>query len=94
MTSCAFLGGKVRGNSQFGKVGEKTLTAIPILPDGGLDSNYDPITGELLKDRKKDPKSSIPSHGDVYATALALGGIDPKGKGRNERGPMKFIAKA
>jgi hypothetical protein len=94
VTSCAFLGGKVKGNRQYGKVGEQTLLALPIMPDGSLDPNYDPITGELLKERKKDPKSSIPSHGDVYATALYLSGIDPKGKGKNEREPLKFIARA
>ncbi|MHB8520122.1 MAG: hypothetical protein ACYDH9_05140 [Limisphaerales bacterium] len=94
VTSAAFLGPKVKGNTQFGGVGEKTLTAIPLMPDGGLDPNYDAVTGELLPDRKKDPKSSIPNHGDVYATALHLSGIDPKGRGRNQRGPLKFIAKA
>jgi len=94
VTSCAFLGGKVKGDSQYGQAGEKTLMAVPIMPDGGLDSNYDAVTGELRPDHKKDPKSSIPNHGDVYATALYLAGIDPKGKGRNERGPLTFIKKA
>lgn len=91
VTSCAFLGGPVRGDSQFGRVGEKTLLAIPIMPDGGLDPAYDPLTGELLPGKEKSPESSIPNHGDVYATALYLSGIDPKGRGRNERGPLKFI---
>jgi hypothetical protein len=94
VTSCAFLGGKVKGNTQYGQAGEKTLMAVPIMPDGGLDPNYDAVTGELRPDHKKDPKSSIPNHGDVYATALYLAGIDSKGKGRNERGPLTFIKKA
>jgi Protein of unknown function (DUF1501) len=94
VTSCAFLGGKVKGNTQYGQAGEKTLMAVPIMPDGGLDPNYDAVTGELRPDLKKDPKSSIPNHGDVYATALYLAGIDPKGKGKNERGPLTFIKKA
>ena len=94
VTSCAFLGGKVKGNTQYGQAGEKTLMAVPIMPDGGLDPNYDAVTGELRPDHKKDPKSSIPNHGDVYATALYLAGIDPKGKGKNERGPLTFIKKA
>ncbi|MEO8425862.1 MAG: DUF1501 domain-containing protein [Verrucomicrobiota bacterium] len=94
VTSCAFLGGKVKGNTQYGQVGEKTLMAVPIMPDGSLDPNYDAVTGELRPDHKKDGKSSIPNHGDVYATALYLAGIDPKGKGRNERGPLTFIKKA
>lgn len=93
VTSSAFLGGRVKGDSQYGRVGEKTLLAIPLMPDGGLDPAYDPLTGELMPGREKNPKSSIPNHGDVYATALYLSGINPKGKGRNERGPLKFIQK-
>jgi hypothetical protein len=91
VTSCAFLGGKVRGNAQYGQVGEATLMAIPILPDGSLDPNYDPVTGELLPDLQQHPDSFIPNHGDVYATALHLSGIDPKGKGRNDRPHLDFI---
>jgi hypothetical protein len=94
VTSCAFLGGKVRGDSQYGRVGEKTLMAIPIMPDGGMDPAYDPVSGELLAGKEKHPKSFIPNHGDVYATALQLSGIDPKGRGRNERAPLPFIKKA
>jgi hypothetical protein len=48
VTSCAFLGGKVKGDAQYGRVGEKTLMAIPILPDGGLDPAYDALSGVLL----------------------------------------------
>jgi len=94
VTSCAFLGGKVRGNSQFGNVGENTLMAIPIMPDGGLDPNFDPITGEPKPGREKAPESFIPNHGDAYATALHLSDIDPKGKGRNQRPAMQFIKRA
>lgn len=94
VTSCAFLGGQVKGGTQFGRVGEKTLTAIPLMPDGSLDPSYDATTGELRPGHEKSPKSSIPNHGDVYATALQLSGIDPKGKGRNQRGPLAFIAKS
>ncbi len=91
VTSAAFLGGKVRGDHQFGGIGERTLMAIPILPDGSLDPNYDPKSGELRPGKKAHPKSFIPNHGDVYATALALTGLDPKGRGRNERPAMEFI---
>lgn len=91
VTSCAFLGGSVQGNRQYGRVGEATLMAIPILPDGSLDPNYDPISGELLPGRQQHPKSFIPNHGDIYATALRLSGIDWRGKGRNERPPLEFI---
>jgi len=90
VTSCAFLGGNVKGHHQYGAAGEETLMAIPIMPDGTLDPNYE-LTGRLKKDRKKHPRSTIPNHGDVYATALHLSGIDPKGRGRNDRGPLVFV---
>ncbi|MFO0925108.1 MAG: DUF1501 domain-containing protein [Pirellulales bacterium] len=92
VTSCAFLGGKVRGNTQYGRVGEATLMAIPIMPDGQLDPAYDPTTGELRPEHSKHPESFIPNHGDVYATALLLSGIEPKGRGRNQRPPLSFVA--
>jgi hypothetical protein len=93
VTSAAFMGGKVKGDSQYGGIGENTLLAIPLMPDGSMDPAYDPNTGELKQGAQKDPKSFIPNHGDVYATALYLCDIDPKGRGRNERGPLKFIKK-
>lgn len=93
VTSCAFLGGQVKGNRQYGGVGEKTLLAIPLRPDGSLDPAFDPRTGERREGRTPDPRSAIPDHGDVYATALYLSGIDPKRKGRNERGPLTYIKK-
>jgi hypothetical protein len=64
---------------------------IPILPDGSLDPAYDPITGELKPGMKKNPQSFVPNHGHVYATALYLSDIDPKGKGRNQAPPLTFI---
>jgi hypothetical protein len=94
VTGAAFLGGKVKGNSQYGSVGEKTLLAIPLLPDGTMDPAFHPVTGELLPGRKPSDRARIPDHGDVYATALSLCDIDPKGHGRNERPPLTFIKKA
>ena len=94
VTSCAFLGGKVKGDRQYGTIGEKTLMAVPIMTDGGLDPNYDPQTGELKPGREKHRDSFIPNHGDVYATALHLSDINPKGRGRNQRPPLTFIKKA
>jgi len=94
VTSCAFLGGKVKGNQQYGTVGEETLMAVPLMPDGGMDPNYDPQTGKLRQDREKSRESFVPNHGDAYATALHLSDITPKGHGRNERPPMTFIKKA
>lgn len=94
VTSAAFLGGTVRGDTQFGRVGELTIMPIPIMPDGSLDGAYDPATGLLRPDQKKHEKSFVPNHGDVYATALHLAGINPRGRGRNERPPLEFIRKA
>jgi len=91
VTSCAFLGGQVKGHSQFGAAGNETLMPIPIMPDGSFDPAYDIQTGQLKKDRKKHERSYIPDHGDVYATALYLSDINPEGKGRNTRPPLKFI---
>ena len=85
VTSAAFLGGSVKGGTQFGGVGENTLMAIPLLPDGSMDPAYHPQTGELLPDRQKNPESFIPNHGDVYSTALYLNGIDPKCHSSNNR---------
>ena len=93
VTSCAFLGGNVKGNSQYGRIGEKTLMAIPILPDGSLDPAYDALTGELKPGASQHPQSFVPNHGDIYATALALSDIDPQGRGKNDRPALKFIAK-
>ncbi len=68
--------------------------AIPILPDGSLDPAYDPATGKLRDGREKNEKSFIPNHGDVYATALHLSDISPKGRGRNDRPPLTFVRRA
>ena len=61
------------------------------MPDGSLDPAYDPATGELKTGAKKSLLSSIPDHGDVYATALYLSDINPQGRGRNQRGPLRYI---
>lgn len=93
VTSAAFLGGTVAGNTQFGKVGERTLLPIPLLPNGALDPAYHPVTGEQIAGREKNPQSRVPNHGDVYATALHLSGVDPRGRGRNDRGPLRFVGR-
>ncbi len=91
VTSCAFLGGNVRGNAQYGRIGEATLMAIPIMPDGSLDPAFDPLTGQIRPEQSQHPESFIPNHGDVYSTALLLSGIDPKGRGLNERPALPFV---
>jgi hypothetical protein len=94
VTSAAFLGGKVKGDAQYGGIGERTLLAIPILPDGSMDPAFDPLTGEQIPGRTPSDKGFIPNHGDVYATALALCGIGPKDRtGRNDRPSLEFIKK-
>lgn len=94
VTSAAFLGPKVKGHAQYGGVGEKTLLAIPILPDGSMDPAFDPVTGEEIPGRTRSDKSWIPNHGDVYATALHLADIAKKDQtGRNDRAPLPFIKK-
>ncbi|MCU0655026.1 MAG: DUF1501 domain-containing protein [Polyangiaceae bacterium] len=96
VNSVAFLGGRVKGNRQWGRVGSSTLDAIPLLPSGALDPAYDPVTGELKPGANPDPSSFVPGPGHVYATALALAGLDPiklkaEGKGRNESPPLSFL---
>jgi hypothetical protein len=98
VNSVAFLGGTVKGNRQWGRIGTGSLDAIPLLPDGTLDPAYDAVTG-LLKDGKTaDPTSFVPGPGHVYATALALAGLDPvkltaDGKGKNTSPPLAFVTK-
>ncbi len=89
VSSCAFLGGTVRGARQAGAVGRQTLDIIPILADGSLDPAFDPATGLLRQGQTQT--GIIPEAGNVYATALELAGVDPAGKGRNEKGPLSFV---
>lgn len=93
ITSAAFLGGKVEGGRQYGGVGEQTLRPIPLLPDGTPDPAFDPITGAAIPGRTVNARASIPDHGDIYATALYLSDLDPAGRGRNERPPLRYIKK-
>lgn len=98
VSSVAFLGGSVRGNTQFGRVGGVSLDGIPLMPDGTLDPAYDPDTGLLIPGRTKSASSFITDSGHVYSTALYLAGLDPAalrsaGKGRNDRPHLAFIKK-
>ncbi len=98
VNSVAFLGGTVRGNTQFGRVGSGSLEGIPMMPDGTLDPAYSPDTGLLIPGRTKSPQSFVSDAGHVYSTALYLSGLDPvalkaAGKGRNDRQPMTFVKK-
>ncbi len=94
VNSCAFLGGKVKGGTQFGRSGAQSRDAIPILSDGSLDPAYDPATGFIKSGMQKSNASFVPDAGHVYATALDLCGI-PKAeqKGKNDRPVLSFVKK-
>ncbi|MBM4281425.1 MAG: hypothetical protein FJ137_11925 [Deltaproteobacteria bacterium] len=87
----AFLGGNVRGGTQFGRVGSETLESIPTMPDGTLDPAFDPGTGQLRPGQQKSAASFVSDPGHVYATALALSGVSPAGRGRNTRPALPFV---
>jgi len=91
VSSVAFLGGTVKGNTQYGRVGTSTLEGIPLMPDGTLDPAFDPITGVLRG--AQSAKSRVTDSGNVYSTALALSGVDPVGKGLNTRPALTYIRK-
>jgi hypothetical protein len=88
-SSVAFLGGNVRGGTQFGKVGTATLDGIPLMPDGSLDPAFDPDTGLLLEGQRQS--GEVTDAGHVYSTALALSGVDPTGKGRNTQPALTYV---
>lgn len=93
-SSVAFLGGTVKGGTQFGRVGTTTLDAIPVMPDGTLDPAYDPITGVLKPMSQPTAGGYVSDAGHVYATALELTGISKANqKGKNTRPPMLFVKK-
>jgi hypothetical protein len=89
VSSAAFFGGSVRGATQAGGVGNQTLDTIPIMPGGELDPAYDPVTGLLRQGQNRT--GFVPDPGHLYATALHLSGVDPAGKGRNNRPPLTFV---
>lgn len=90
VSSCAFIGGNVRGGQQAGGVGNQTLASIPIRADGSLDPAFDPVTGL----QNGSQTGFIPDAGHVYATALDVAGVDPAGKGRNTSPPLAFVKRA
>ncbi len=91
-SSVAFLGGLVKGGTQFGRVGTTSLDAIPTMPDGTLDPAFDPVTGQL--NGTKSPNSFVSDAGHVYATALDLTGIAKANqKGKNKGTPLAFVKK-
>ncbi|MBX7097477.1 MAG: DUF1501 domain-containing protein [Myxococcaceae bacterium] len=99
VSSAAFLGGTVKPNVQYGKVGTTTLRGIPLDPNtGALDPAFDPVTGVQKAGTTPNPNCVVSDAGHVYSTALYLSGLDPAalktaGKGRNNRPPLKFVAK-
>lgn len=94
-SSVAFLGGAVKGNTQFGRVGTQTLDAIPILPDGSLDPGFDPTTGLPKPGTNPSPLGFVSDAGHVYATALELAGIPKNAQtGKNPKPPLAFVKKS
>ncbi len=94
VNSCAFIGPRVRGGAQFGWVGQKTFQPVPIHPKtGDLDPRYD--RDGNVRQGFSGPSDGfiVPNHGHIYATALKLAGVDPKGAGRNESPHLPFILK-
>lgn len=93
-SSVAFLGGSVKGGTQFGGVGTQSLDSIPVMPDGTLDPSYDPATGMLKSGQSKAPNSFVSDSGHVYATALDLCGISKGSQtGKNTSPSMSFVKK-
>ena len=92
VNSCAFLGPRVRGGTQFGWVGQKTFQPIPVHPaTGELDPRYD-RDGNLREGFNEPARGFImPNHGHIYSTALRLAGVDSKGAGRNESPHLPFV---
>ncbi len=91
-SSVAFMGGAVKGGTQFGAVGTTSLDAIPTMPDGTLDPAYDATTGALKG--TKSASSFVSDAGSVYATALDLCGISKANqKGKNLGTPLAFVKK-
>jgi hypothetical protein len=89
VSSALFLGGNVEGGRQYGGVGSQTYDPIPIqLADGSFSPAYDPVTG-----LGNGGDGVVPDAGHIYSTALHLAGVDPTGKGRNDRPPLTFIQK-
>jgi hypothetical protein len=93
-SSVAFLGGAVKGGTQFGKIGTTSLAPIPTMPDGTLDPAFDATTGVLKPGQNQSANSFISDAGSVYATALDLSGISKANqKGRNTGVPLAFVKK-
>lgn len=93
VSGTALLGGTVKGGTQWGRVGTGTFDSIPMMPDGSLDPAFDPVTGVLRAGMTKSAQSYVSDAGHLYATALYCSGLDPTGKGKNQRPAMTFIKK-
>jgi hypothetical protein len=92
VSSAAFFGGSVRPATQAGGVGNQTLDIIPITSSGDFDPAFDAVTG--LQRQGQTQTGFIPDAGHLYATALQLAGVDPVGKGRNNRPPLTFVQRS
>ena len=73
---------KTHGNVRYGYLAEP-----------GMDLFADMAILSSMHTGSGHPDSFIPSHGDIYSTALLLSGINPNKRGRNERSALPFIVR-
>ena len=82
----------MRGGTQFGWVGQKTMQPIPIHPEtGDLDPRYDRDGNFVDGYNQQSPGFIMPNHGHIYSTALKLAGVNPAVAGQNESPHLPFI---
>ncbi len=94
VTSCAFMGPRVRGGVQFGMAGQKTMQPIPIhAKTGEMDPRFDADGNLKAGYTEASPGFVVANHGHTYATALKLAGVSPQGVGRNEETFLPFVMK-
>lgn len=93
-SSVAFLGGTVKGGTQFGRVGSSSLDSIPLLANGAMDPAYEATTGLVKSGMTPNAAAFVPDAGHVYATALELSGIPRASQtGKNTKPSLSFVKK-
>ena len=92
VNSCASLGPRVQGGTQFGWVGLHAFQPIPIHPKTGEpDARYD--CNGILRDGHQEHSEGFttPKHDHIHSTASKVAGFDPEGAGRNESPQLPFV---